>query len=349
MIHDRFPITREPRRMDPRSQPSLVRWRQISRMVLGLAAVSIGMCLWGQAKAKAQGGALSLVNGERRLVMSDGATLFVKVSGKGPACLFVHGGPGQGSLSFEKMGGNALENFLTMIYMDQRGSGKSPDASDYHLERMVQDLEEVRKNLKQERVILLAHSFGGIIATAYAQRFPERTAALVMANASLYFKSPANRRMQIEVANRLLGKQAVALPDTEDPQALAAAHDQARSELSRAGMGYRFLTDRLETLQTMIALDSSYPRSMGFGQAVMAEPSPVPEYQRDHTSTSRFVRVPVLVITGSKDFAVGPDQYKTFRFPDQTVVTLDSGHLPYYENTRAFTEAIQAFLGRRLR
>lgn len=317
--------------------------RRFLRVLLGLVAFSAGGWLW------AQPGSSGLVGGERWLTMSDGARLFVKVSGKGPACLFVHGGPGQGTLSFEKMRGDALESFLTMIYVDQRGSGKSPDASDYHLERLVLDMEEVRKDLKQERLILLAHSFGGIMATAYAQRFPEHVAALVMANASLHFKSPANRRMQIEVANHLLGKQAVAVPGSDDPKALAAAHDRARSELSRAGLGYRFLTEHLETLQTMITLDNSYPRSMGFGRAVIAEPSPVPEYQLDHTPTSRLVQVPVLVITGSKDFAVGPDQYRTFHFPDQTVVTLAAGHLPYYENTQEFTAAIREFLHKRLR
>jgi proline iminopeptidase len=306
--------------------------------------------LWAQPKAETPelSRPSGMASGERRLVMSDGATLFVKVSGKGPACLFVHGGPGQGSFSFEKMGGDALESFLTMIYVDQRGSGKSPDARDYHLERLVLDLEEVRKDLKQERLILLAHSFGGILATAYAQRFPEHVGALVMANASLHFKSPANRRMQIDVANRWLGKQTAAIPDADDSQALAAAHDRARSELSRAGLGYRFLTEHLETLQTMITLDNSYPRSMGFGRAVMAEPSPVPEYQLDHTSASRLVQAPVLVITGSKDYAVGPDQYKTFHFPDQAVVTLEAGHLPYYENTQEFTAAIRGFIHKRL-
>jgi len=40
---------------------------------------------------------------------SDNVKLYVKVEGKGPVCIFIHGGPGQGSRSFEEMKGNALE------------------------------------------------------------------------------------------------------------------------------------------------------------------------------------------------------------------------------------------------
>lgn len=38
-----------------------------------------------------------------------------------------------------------------MIYLDQRGSGKSPDATNYHLDRVVDDIEEVRSALGVDR------------------------------------------------------------------------------------------------------------------------------------------------------------------------------------------------------
>lgn len=95
---------------------------------------------------------------------SDHVRIKYKVSGKGEACIYIPGGPGQGYPSFELMGGNNLEKNMQMIYMDQRGSGESDTSDNYHLDKMIQDIEELRLHLKLKKVFLLAHSFGGIIA-----------------------------------------------------------------------------------------------------------------------------------------------------------------------------------------
>lgn len=52
---------------------------------------------------------------------SDHVKIKYKVSGKGEACFYVPGGPGQGYSSFELMRGNNLEKSMQMVYMDQRG------------------------------------------------------------------------------------------------------------------------------------------------------------------------------------------------------------------------------------
>src|SRR5688500_6714578 len=131
-----------------------------------------------------------LAVGERRLKMSDGAEIYLKVAGKGPVCMLVHGGPGQGSMSTEKMGADKLEEFLTMVYVDQRGSGKSPDVQDYHLDRITQDFEEVRQALGVDKLCLIAHSFGGILAVDYAKRHPQHVSELILVNITLHFLGP---------------------------------------------------------------------------------------------------------------------------------------------------------------
>ncbi|RTZ49645.1 alpha/beta fold hydrolase [Chryseobacterium arthrosphaerae] len=68
---------------------------------------------------------------------------------------------------------------MQMIYMDQRGSGKSAKSADYHLDTMLQDIEELRQHLKLKKVFLLAHSFGELlllimpkISSAYQRTHP---------------------------------------------------------------------------------------------------------------------------------------------------------------------------------
>lgn len=282
--------------------------------------------------------------GERRITMSDGAEIYLKVAGRGPACMLVHGGPGQGSMSTEKMGVDKLEDFLTMVYVDQRGSGKSPDTQNYHLDRVVQDFEEVRRALGIDKMCLIAHSFGGILAVDYAKRYPQHVSALVLANISLHFLGPENSRMQIDLVNRLLGKTVVSVADDADADTLAKGRDAARSALMKSGQGYRFLTETTDSIRTMSEIDGSYQRSRGFGTAIFEQRDVYPEYWIDYAPVTAGIAQPVLVITGSKDYAVGPDEYKRFRFPNQKTVVIDGGHISYYENNEEFVAAIRDFI-----
>lgn len=52
---------------------------------------------------------------------SDSTKLYVKISGKGPFCFFIPGGPGQGCRSFELMKGNELEKCFTWYILIKGG------------------------------------------------------------------------------------------------------------------------------------------------------------------------------------------------------------------------------------
>ena len=54
---------------------------------------------------------------------------------------------------------------------------------------MVRDLEQLRTHLRLERWAVLGHSFGGILAQAYAVRHPRRTAGLILAGTASSAKS----------------------------------------------------------------------------------------------------------------------------------------------------------------
>lgn len=305
-----------------------------------LPAAAVG----AEASAPAASSIKVPLHSERTVETSDGSPLYVKVSGNGPVCMLVHGGPGQGSLSTEKMGFDALERFLTIIYVDQRGSGKSPDAENYHLERITQDFEDVRQALGIEKMCLIAHSFGGILAVDYARKYPERLTGMVLANATLQFLGPYNSRMQIEFANTLLGETIASVPDSDDPAQLEAALNQARAAVMKSGQGYRFLTSDIENIKRMGAIDASYPRSRGFGRAVFDPEQAYPEYFVDYAPLSRTIDMPVLVISSREDYAVGPDEYRRFAFPCQTTVILDGGHMSYHEQTVPFANAVEEFV-----
>lgn len=104
--------------------------------------------------------------------------LYVRAFGSpsDPPVVFLHGGPGSSSYTFEMTGAEALAargNFV--ITFDQRGSGRSPKGTtaDYSFAKSTQDIEDVIRTLSLDRPVLLGHSFGGVLAVQFLERHPD--------------------------------------------------------------------------------------------------------------------------------------------------------------------------------
>ncbi len=100
--------------------------------------------------------------------------------------IFLHGGPGVPDLKGDAryFGRLARDGFDVYVY-DEAGSGRSTRLDDprgYTLERDVADLEAIRREIGAERVILIGHSYGGVLAAAYAASHPERVAKMVLSS-----------------------------------------------------------------------------------------------------------------------------------------------------------------------
>lgn len=78
--------------------------------------------------------------------------------------------------------------------------------------------------------------------------------------------------------------------------------------------------------------------------AVISKSKDFPEYYADYAPITKDIRVPVLIITGKNDKAVGTQHYKTFRFPNQKVISIDGGHLLYYEKNKEFVKTVTHFV-----
>jgi len=75
----------------------------------------------------------------------------------------------------------ALARKRMLVRYDRRGAGLSErDVTDYSLDILVLDLEAVVDRLGLERFALLAPSFAGLVAVAYAARHPERVSHLIL-------------------------------------------------------------------------------------------------------------------------------------------------------------------------
>lgn len=265
---------------------------------------------------------------------SDDVSLFTKKSGKGAVCIFVHGGPGMWSKSFEDLGGNTLEDQLTMVYFDQRGSGRSTSSAtaSYGLERLVEDIEEVRQTLKVDQVYLMGHSFGGILVTHYAKKYPQHLKGIVLLNATLDIN--ASMKAQVAFVNDYLG---TSIPIEGDQ--FMQNFGQARQLMAEQQKDYLFLTSVEANFKLLDQVDAKKPNQYDFGSKIFNHL----EYIENHTLITNTISTPVLVIAGRKDYAIGVEHYKDFKFSNMTLQLLDGGHLLYYEKNEAFKKAVIDF------
>ena len=104
-----------------------------------------------------------------------------------PLLIYVHGGPGQSMMPFAGWLNNKID-FATVVYYDQRGTGRTQlrsksTAETITFEQLLDDLKETIRILKEKyhksKVILLGHSWGSILATQYALRYPEEVACYI--------------------------------------------------------------------------------------------------------------------------------------------------------------------------
>src|SRR4051794_1066138 len=114
------------------------------------------------------------------LVTRDGRTLGYRRIGRGPVLICHPGGPGFSSAYLVDMAG--LGAAFSLVLVDPRGTGSSDVPADpraYAITDYVADVEDLRIHLGEERLDLLGHSHGGVVAMAYAAAYPDRTRSVV--------------------------------------------------------------------------------------------------------------------------------------------------------------------------
>jgi pimeloyl-ACP methyl ester carboxylesterase len=123
-----------------------------------------------------------------KLTTSDGRKFSYRQLGQGPVLVCHPGGPGFSSLYFGDFAG--LSEDFSLVLVNPRGTSGSDRPSDhtaYRIDDYVADLEELRQHLGLERMLLLGHSPGGMVAQAYAAKHPGRVRKLVLASTLAHF------------------------------------------------------------------------------------------------------------------------------------------------------------------
>jgi pimeloyl-ACP methyl ester carboxylesterase len=251
----------------------------------------------------------------------------VRIQGAGPAIVLIHGFGA--ALDWWDSVTPTLATDHRVVSVDLIGhGGTTAPISDYAIERQAALVAEILDKLEINQAIIIGHSMGGDVATAFVEAHPDRVDRLVLISCP----PAATERYNVVTALYLTPVVGELLSHFRNNQAVRWGLGQAFAP------GFSVPGNFLDDVRQVpyAAFRAAHNESMAFRRAKaidsrLAAIRPVPQ---------------VLVIIGSLDALVPPDTVERFRqIPGARVVTLaDVGHSPMVEAPERTLELIRSFL-----
>lgn len=116
-------------------------------------------------------------------VARQGFDLYYRKEGTGIPIVFISGGPGF-DVDYMKEVGSYFPSGYQRNYLEQRGTGRSMpselSATTVSVSLWIEDIEAMRVALNQEKLFIIAHPGGGLLAQAYAAAHPDRVGRMIL-------------------------------------------------------------------------------------------------------------------------------------------------------------------------
>ena len=266
-----------------------------------------------------------------RLPTSGGPLAALRAAPGGPArgtALLVPGYTGSKEDFIAVLTPLALAGF-DVVALDQRGQFQSPGSDvpgAYSLGRLGADLLEVLDALDVERVHLLGHSFGGLVAREAALAAPQRISTLtIMDSGPAAVPGSSAEQAKLLVAAAGVLSTAEIWAEIKRIEAAEGAVQNPDPEVRR------FLEERF--------LANAASMLVGMGTEIVTAP--------DRTAELAAAGLPILVAAGVGDDAWPVEAQKDMaaRLDAEFVLIEDAAHSPAAENPAKTAEILAAFWG----
>jgi pimeloyl-ACP methyl ester carboxylesterase len=170
-----------------RISPFLSALLGLCRAVLMFSAITVCCGVWGQSTSDhaidplvSQLGT-GFTSGNANV---NGTTLHFVQGGNGPAVILLHGFP-QDWYEFHKIMPRLATRF-TVVAVDLRGVGASaPAAGGYDAANLAEDIHQLITQQRLRNVYLVGHDIGGMVAYAFARRFPEDARGIMILDVAI--------------------------------------------------------------------------------------------------------------------------------------------------------------------
>jgi proline iminopeptidase len=279
----------------------------------------------------------------------NGAKLWYESEGKGEPLILIAGGPGYSHSYFHPFFSTLTDSYR-VIYFDAFGCGKSDRAKspkEYSFDRDVENVEGIRKALKLDKVIVLGHSYGGLVAQAYAVKYPASVKKLILSD------SPYNAELwQVgnDYINELVRNQFPEIWEKVQQLRAQGLHSSAKEHQAAywnfpltlifyynpASLGKQVLEFNPDVYYQLAGDDADFL----IGGDIT---------KLDFRTALKNLQMPILILTGRFDKTLPPRfmlDYKRFAPKAEFIMFEQSGHDPFVEEATKYFEAVKAFLSR---
>lgn len=280
-------------------------------------------------------------------VQAEGARIYIKTLGRGVPLLLLHGGPGADHSDFLPAL-KPLARRCQLVLIDERGSGRSErpeDPAAYTLAWMVKDIECVRKHLQLDQWVVLGHSFGGILAQAYAARHPQRLLGLVLAGTGSSARCVdadfrnLRKRLPASLRERLARYERTGIFQAD------GAYKKRYARASAAALApYMYVRPPPRRSKGPLPLGMEVLREMWVRRSDFHIDGNLKGF--DFTKALARVRVPSLIVIGDRDLvSTRTADISRASLPRATLVVMaDCAHMMFIDQTDRFNRLLEEFL-----
>jgi proline iminopeptidase len=278
-----------------------------------------------------------------------GARIYFKTLGRGVPLLLLHGGPGADHSDFLPAL-RPLARRCRLVLIDERGSGRSErleDPKEYTLNRMVRDIERVRQQLGLRQLVVLGHSFGGILAQAYAVAHPKRILGLVLAGTGSSARCidrdfrNIRKRLPARLRTRLARQEKIGIFQSD------GAYEKSYAAASAAALApYMYVKAPAPRFQDAPALGMEVLREMWVRRSDFRIDGNLKGF--DFTRSLSRVEAPSLVVIGDRDLvSTATADISRASLPRATLVVMaECAHMMFIDQTARFNRLLEEFLDR---
>jgi proline iminopeptidase len=292
------------------------------------------------AQEKDNTGSFANVNGEK---------IWYQIKGKGEPIVLIPGGPGNSHLYLTPWFDELSKNFK-VVYFDAFGRGKSSRAEnkeEYSFQRDVNDLEGLRKALGFDKWSVLGHSYGGMVAQAYAIHHPGSVDKLILSDtfydAEMWQENDDNSNY--EFRNQCPEKWEKLMKIREQGY-LSSSPEHVKAYKIPSGLLYFYnpenalkmrsdsLSWNLDVYYQIVGVDGDFIIGGDIGRL---------DFRRD----LKNLKMPVLILAGRYDRISDPRfavKYKMYAPQAEFVMFEKSGHNPYVEEHDRYFRILNDFL-----
>ena len=267
------------------------------------------------------------LNGQKvdSFISQDGSQIFFQEFGDtGETVVLLSGGPGLNPYYLEPLY-NELKKKYRCILLHQRGTGKSKlneiNEESINVQKYIDDLNGLYKKLGNEKLILVGHSWGGMLSFSYAANEPDKIKKVILLNTGgvsdefyKWFGSNINMRLY-----------------PEDIKLRIEQNENNRETLIAIWPGYFF--DREIALKTRPPLDYKFRNQKGVNPLASGDWR---KRTNDRVSKLKNYTGPVDLITGRQDPVGESVVYEAKSILPQLKFTFieKCGHFPWIEGEK---------------